>query len=62
MVVCKGYQKDLAAVKTPEKIPRLLDLITTKDIYKVAFYFGVRHTLVAKDGQEPNKHMNMMNY
>merc|ERR1739845_23140 len=35
---------------TPEGVPRLLDLINpSKPEYKVAFYYGVRDTLVAKD-------------
>jgi structural maintenance of chromosome 4 len=37
-------------IETPEKIPRLFDLIKFKnDKFKVAFYFALRDTLVAKD-------------
>mmetsp|Transcript_50633 Transcript_50633/g.147258 ORF Transcript_50633/g.147258 Transcript_50633/m.147258 type:complete len:1378 (-) Transcript_50633:296-4429(-) len=37
-------------IQTPEGAPRLVDLIKpTKDEYRVAFYFALQHTLVAKD-------------
>lgn len=36
--------------KTPEDVPRLVDLITPKDeAYRSAFYFAMRDTLVASD-------------
>jgi len=37
-------------VETPEGVPRLVELIKpTKDMYRVAFYFALTNTLVAKD-------------
>lgn len=37
-------------IETPEKVPRLYDLIKVKDEkFKIAFYFGIRDTLVAEN-------------
>jgi len=41
---------------TPENVPRLLDLIKpAKPEYKVAFFHGVHHTLVAKDYEQATR-------
>ena len=43
-------QKIQANVKNPENVPRLIDLIKpAEDRFAVAFYHGVRDTLVADD-------------
>ena len=47
-VANKGF--DMQAIKTPENVPRLFDLIQVKDEkLRPAFYSVLRDTLVAED-------------
>eukprot|EP00747_Dinoflagellata_sp_TGD_P195072 gnl/TRDRNA2_/TRDRNA2_63218_c0_seq1.p1 gnl/TRDRNA2_/TRDRNA2_63218_c0~~gnl/TRDRNA2_/TRDRNA2_63218_c0_seq1.p1 ORF type:complete len:1377 (+),score=498.50 gnl/TRDRNA2_/TRDRNA2_63218_c0_seq1:64-4194(+) len=44
------------AVETPEKAPRLVDLVQpNKPEYKVAFFFALQHTLVAKNLEQATR-------
>ena len=48
-------RRDLSLIETPENVPRLFDLIKTKnDIFKPAFYSVLQNTLVAKDLKQAN--------
>ena len=48
-------RRDLAPIETPEGVPRLFDLIKTKnDIFRSAFYSVLQNTLVAKDLKQAN--------
>mmetsp|Transcript_87519 Transcript_87519/g.194542 ORF Transcript_87519/g.194542 Transcript_87519/m.194542 type:complete len:1508 (+) Transcript_87519:95-4618(+) len=43
-------------IQTPENVPRLIDLIKpAKPEYKVAFFFALGHTLVAKDLEQATR-------
>lgn len=52
----KVWEKSMAAVSTPENIPRLFDMVKVKDeSIRPAFYFALRDTLVAKDLEQATK-------
>ncbi|CAK0788743.1 unnamed protein product [Prorocentrum cordatum] len=59
--ICLDKQKHLEAqarqpIQTPEDVPRLFDLIQpTKEEYRVAFFFALGATLVAKDLDEASR-------
>ena len=49
-------KRDLSAIDTPEGVPRLFDLVKTKnDIFRSAFFSVLQHTLVAKDLDQANR-------
>ena len=49
-------RRDLAPISTPENVPRLFDLVKTKnDIFRPAFYSVLQNTLVAKDLDQANR-------
>lgn len=49
-------QKDLSPIDTPEGVPRLFDLVKSKDDrYLPAFYSVLQNTLVAKDLSQANR-------
>ena len=48
-------RRDLSPIETPECVPRLFDLVKTKnDIFRPAFYSVLQNTLVAKDLKQAN--------
>jgi structural maintenance of chromosome 4 len=48
--------KDLSPIETPEDVPRLFDLIKSKDEkFRPAFYHSLQNTLVAKDLAQANR-------
>ena len=49
-------KRDLSAIETPEGVPRLFDLVKTKnDAYRPAFFSVLQNTLVAKDLEQANR-------
>ena len=49
-------KRDLSAIDTPEGVPRLFDLVKTKnEIFRSAFFSVLQHTLVAKDLEQANR-------
>ena len=49
-------QRDLSPIETPEKVPRLFDLIKPKDKrFSSAFYSVMHNTLVANDLEQANR-------
>ena len=49
-------RRDLSAIDTPENVPRLFDLIKSKDsIFQPAFFSVLQNTLVAKDLEQANR-------
>lgn len=49
-------KRDLSAIDTPEDVPRLFDLVRTKDeIFRPAFFSVLQNTLVAKDLEQANR-------
>lgn len=49
-------RRDLSPVNTPEGVPRLFDLVKSKDdIFRPAFYSVLQNTLVAKDLEQANR-------
>ncbi|KAK4694091.1 structural maintenance of chromosome 4, partial [Lecanoromycetidae sp. Uapishka_2] len=49
-------RRDLSAIDTPEGVPRLFDLVKTKNqIFSPAFYSVLQNTLVAKDLDQANR-------
>lgn len=48
-------QRDLSPVETPENVPRLFDLVRSKDRFRPAFYSVLQNTLVAKDLEQANR-------
>ena len=49
-------RKDMSTLETPEGVPRLFDLVKTKeDIFKPAFFSVMQNTLVAKDLEQANR-------
>ncbi|KAF3934287.1 hypothetical protein ABW19_dt0204188 [Dactylella cylindrospora] len=49
-------KRDLSPIQTPENVPRLFDLIKSKnDIYRPAFYSVLQDTLVAADLAQANR-------
>lgn len=49
-------KRDLEAIQTPENVPRLFDLIKSKDDrFRPAFYSVLQNTLVAKDLEQANR-------
>ncbi|EMD00110.1 hypothetical protein BAUCODRAFT_30568 [Baudoinia panamericana UAMH 10762] len=49
-------QRDLGGVGTPENVPRLFDLVKSKEErFKPAFYSVLQNTLVAKDLEQANR-------
>lgn len=49
-------QKDLSPIQTPENVPRLFDLVKSKDPkFGPAFYSVMQNTLVAKDLEQANR-------
>ena len=49
-------RRDLSAIDTPEGVPRLFDLIKTKDEkFRPAFYSVLQNTLVARDLEQANR-------
>lgn len=49
-------RRDLSAVETPEGVPRLFDLVKSKDdIFRPAFFSVLQNTLVAKDLEQANR-------
>mmetsp|Transcript_2975 Transcript_2975/g.6539 ORF Transcript_2975/g.6539 Transcript_2975/m.6539 type:complete len:1324 (-) Transcript_2975:261-4232(-) len=52
----KRLESELGPTKTPDNIPRLIDLIKpNKEAYRTAFFFAVRHTIVAKDLEQATR-------
>lgn len=52
----KLQARDLSRIDTPENVPRLFDLVKSKDIrFLPAFYNVLQNTLVAKDLQHANR-------
>ncbi|PYH97035.1 RecF/RecN/SMC protein [Aspergillus ellipticus CBS 707.79] len=48
-------RRDLSAISTPDKVPRLFDLVKPKDAkFAPAFYSVMQNTLVAKDLEQAN--------
>lgn len=48
--------RDMTAIKTPENVPRLFDLVTAKNqIFTPAFYSVLQNTLVATDLEQANR-------
>ena len=49
-------RRDLSAIDTPEGVPRLFDLVKTKnDLFRPAFFSVLQNTLVAKDLEQANR-------
>lgn len=49
-------RRDLSAIETPENVPRLFDLVKSKnDIFRSAFFSVLQNTLVAKDLAQANR-------
>ncbi|XRM38168.1 Structural maintenance of chromosomes protein 4 [Aspergillus tubingensis] len=49
-------RRDLSSIATPEKVPRLFDLVKPKDSkFAPAFYSVMQNTLVAKDLEQANR-------
>ena len=49
-------RRDLSLIETPEGVPRLFDLVKSKDeIFRPAFYSVLQNTLVAKDLDQANR-------
>ena len=49
-------RRDLSLIDTPENVPRLFDLVQTKDeSYRPAFFSVLQNTLVAKDLEQANR-------
>ena len=49
-------RRDLSAIDTPEEVPRLFDLVKTKnDIFRPAFFSVLQNTLVARDLEQANR-------
>ncbi len=49
-------KRDLSPIETPEKVPRLYDLVKPKDdIFAPALYSVMQNTLVAKDLEQANR-------
>ena len=49
-------RRDLSAIETPEGVPRLFDLVKTKnEIFRPAFFSVLQNTLVAKDLEQANR-------
>ncbi len=49
-------RRDLSPIDTPEGVPRLFDLVKTKnDIFRPAFFSVLQNTLVAKDLDQANR-------
>ncbi|RAL00669.1 condensin subunit SMC4 [Aspergillus ibericus CBS 121593] len=49
-------RRDLSSIMTPEKVPRLFDLVKPKDPkFAPAFYSVMQNTLVAKDLEQANR-------
>lgn len=49
-------KRDLSAIQTPENVPRLFDLVKSKDgRFRPAFYSVLQNTLVAKDLEQANR-------
>jgi structural maintenance of chromosome 4 len=56
MCLDKLGSKDLSPIETPEDVPRLFDLIKSKDEkFRPAFYHSLQNTLVAKDLAQANR-------
>nr|XP_027320521.1 structural maintenance of chromosomes protein 4 [Anas platyrhynchos] len=50
------WEKNLKKIPTPENAPRLFDLVKIEDeIFRVAFYFALRDTLVVKTLEEASR-------
>lgn len=49
-------RRDLSAIETPEGVPRLFDLVKTKnEVFRPAFFNVLQNTLVAKDLEQANR-------
>lgn len=49
-------KRDLSTIDTPEGVPRLFDLVKTKnEIFRPAFFSVLQNTLVAKDLEQANR-------
>ena len=49
-------RRDLSAIETPEGVPRLFDLVKTKnEIFRPAFFNVLQNTLVAEDLEQANR-------
>ena len=49
-------RRDLAAIQTPEDVPRLFDLVSPKDdIFRPAFFSVLQNTLVAENLEQANR-------
>ncbi len=49
-------RRDLSSIDTPENVPRLFDLVKTKDeAYRPAFFSVLQNTLVAEDLEQANR-------
>lgn len=56
MCLDKLGNRDLSPIETPENVPRLFDLITSKDDrFRPAFYHSLQNTLVANDLAQANR-------
>ena len=56
MCLDKLGSRDLSPIETPENVPRLFDLIKSKDEkFRPAFYHSLQNTLVAKDLAQANR-------
>jgi structural maintenance of chromosome 4 len=56
MCLDKLASKDISPIETPEDVPRLFDLIKSKDEkFRPAFYHSLQNTLVAKDLAQANR-------
>jgi structural maintenance of chromosome 4 len=56
MCLDKLGSRDLSPIQTPEDVPRLFDLIKSKDEkFRPAFYHSLQNTLVAKDLAQANR-------
>ncbi|XP_038671092.1 structural maintenance of chromosomes protein 4 [Scyliorhinus canicula] len=52
----KVWEKGIGKIQTPEKVPRLFDVVKIKnEAIRPAFYFALRDTLVAKDLEQATR-------
>ncbi|XP_048397870.1 structural maintenance of chromosomes protein 4 isoform X2 [Stegostoma tigrinum] len=52
----KVWERNMGRIQTPEKVPRLFDMVKIKDeAIRPAFYFALRDTLVAKDLEQATR-------
>lgn len=52
----KVWEKNMGPIQTPERSPRLFDMVRVKDeSVRPAFYFALRDTLVAQDMEQATR-------